>query len=254
MLLREAGDISFAKVAATLRNAPPGSSRVQSLLHLLLLSMSASLTKKLGMAPGGEFRAAVQEADKLPVRPSLLLGDRPFNVTLSRAIASLSFMQKVKLAWQFLISTDDITKEEIEKCKERDLLEKMLSEMTGEFPSITEVFVNERDYYLAHTLFLSAQAVGETKRDGEATVVAVVGMGHVPGICKNFGKTSHDEFERVANPAPPPPHSVVKWMLKTTIKITFYGAVGYGAYKLFNRVDIFKKFDHGFKLGFVKIK
>jgi len=222
MLLREAGDISFAKVAATLRNAPPGSSRVQSLLHLLLLSMSASLTKKLGMAPGGEFRAAVQEADKLPVRPSLLLGDRPFNVTLSRAIASLSFMQKVKLAWQFLISTDDITKEEIEKCKERDLLEKMLSEMTGEFPSITEVFVNERDYYLAHTLFLSAQAMGETKR--------------------------------VANPAPPPPHSVVKWMLKTTIKITFYGAVGYGAYKLFNRVDIFKKFDHGFKLGFVKIK
>lgn len=95
--------------------------------------MSASLTKKLGMAPGmfflfyrinesakclfiflstsigGEFRAAVKEADKLPRKPTLLLGDRPFNVTLARAIASLSLMQKVKLAWQFLLSSDDIT-------------------------------------------------------------------------------------------------------------------------------------------------
>ncbi len=30
-------------------------------MQLLLLSMSAHLTKQLGMAPGGEFRRAVQE-------------------------------------------------------------------------------------------------------------------------------------------------------------------------------------------------
>ena len=30
-------------------------------MHLLLLSMSAHLTKELGMAPGGEFRRAFQE-------------------------------------------------------------------------------------------------------------------------------------------------------------------------------------------------
>lgn len=28
----------------------------------------------------------------------------------------------------------------------------------------------------------------------------------------------------------------------------------YGAYKLFNRIDIFKKFENGLKLGIVKIK
>jgi len=52
---------------------------VQGALHLLLLSMSAQLTKKLGMAPGGEFRAAMKEARKLPGCP-VLLGDRPFKV------------------------------------------------------------------------------------------------------------------------------------------------------------------------------
>ena len=30
-------------------------------MHLLFLSMSAHLTKELGMAPGGEFRAAFRE-------------------------------------------------------------------------------------------------------------------------------------------------------------------------------------------------
>ena len=34
---------------------------VQGIMHLLLLSMSAHLTKQLGMAPGGEFRRAFRE-------------------------------------------------------------------------------------------------------------------------------------------------------------------------------------------------
>ena len=34
---------------------------IQGILHLLLLNMSAHITKELGMAPGGEFRRAVKE-------------------------------------------------------------------------------------------------------------------------------------------------------------------------------------------------
>ena len=34
---------------------------------------------------------------------------------------------------------DTITKEEVEKCKERDLLENMLAEMAGEFPALSRV-------------------------------------------------------------------------------------------------------------------
>jgi pheromone shutdown protein TraB len=64
------------KVRAAIRQ----SGAVRGALHLLLLSMSASLTKQLGMAPGGEFRAAVQAAQQIP-GCFILLGDRAFDVS-----------------------------------------------------------------------------------------------------------------------------------------------------------------------------
>jgi len=40
---------------------------IQGVLHLLLLSMSAHITKQLGMAPGGEFRIAFREVCFYPL-------------------------------------------------------------------------------------------------------------------------------------------------------------------------------------------
>ena len=40
----------------------------------------------------------------------------------------------------------------IEKCKDKDLIESMLLEMAGEFPGFAEVFINERDQYLAYNI------------------------------------------------------------------------------------------------------
>ena len=95
---------------------------VQGVMYLLLLGLSAHLTEQLGMAPGGEFRTAFTEAKKVP-GCIIQLGDRPINITMKRAIASLSSWQRVKLAWNLLSNKDPITKEEVEKCKDRDLLE-----------------------------------------------------------------------------------------------------------------------------------
>lgn len=39
--------------------------KIQGILYLLLLSVSAHITKQLGMAPGGEFRAAFAEVSFL---------------------------------------------------------------------------------------------------------------------------------------------------------------------------------------------
>ncbi len=50
-------------------------------------------------------------------------------------------------------------KEEVERCKQKDLLEEMLREMTGEFPALSEVFVSERDLFLANSLQLAARPV-----------------------------------------------------------------------------------------------
>lgn len=37
--------------------------KIQGILYLLLLSLSAHITKQLGMAPGGEFRTAFSEVN-----------------------------------------------------------------------------------------------------------------------------------------------------------------------------------------------
>jgi len=57
------------------------------------------------------------------------------------------------------------SKEEVEKCKQKDLLEEMLREMTGEFPALSEVFVKERDMYLANSLRLAAQPIRDPRDD-----------------------------------------------------------------------------------------
>ena len=56
-LLREADSVDFAKLRAAIRQHGV----VTGLMSTLLLVMSAHITKELGMAPGGEFRAAVAE-------------------------------------------------------------------------------------------------------------------------------------------------------------------------------------------------
>ncbi len=50
---------------------------------------------------------------------------------MKRALASLSTWQKMKLAFNILTTTDEISKEEVEKCKNKDLLESMMEELAG---------------------------------------------------------------------------------------------------------------------------
>lgn len=50
------------------------------------------------------------------------------------------------------------SKEEIERCKRRDMLEQLLAEMAGEYPALGEVFVDERDVYLTHSLQMAASS------------------------------------------------------------------------------------------------
>lgn len=55
------------------------------------------------------------------------------------------------------------SKEEVERCKQKDLLEEMLHEMTGEFPALSRVFVSERDIFLANSLRLAARPVRDSR-------------------------------------------------------------------------------------------
>lgn len=174
---------------------------VQGALYLLFLSTSAHLTRQLGMAPGGEFRRAFNEARNVQ-GCRVHLGDRPIHVTLHRALASLSLWQKAKLVWHLLLNRGPISAEEVERCKQKDLLEEMLEEMTGEFPPLSRVFVQERDLCLAHSMQLAAaDAAAEARSNSELSeppaVVGVVGIGHVAGIVRYFETVSESDVRNV---------------------------------------------------------
>jgi len=232
-IIEEAQNLDFEKSLEIIRSQ--GS--VQGIMYLLLLSMSAHLTKELGMAPGGEFRRAFTEAKKVP-GCMVHLGDRPINITLKRALAALSPWQKLRLGWNILTSRDSITKEEVEKCKDRDLLQNMLAEMAGEFPALSQVFVAERDLFLAHSLQMAADAipVHALGKDGQKiddlnppTVVGVVGIGHMPGIIENWGKVTRDQVKDIVQVQPP---SLFGKVVRFTIKTAFWGGCIYGMYRI----------------------
>lgn len=58
------------------------------------------------------------------------------------------------------------SKEDVERCKQKDLLAEILAEMTGDFPEIYEIIVKERDAYLARSLRLAAIPREVTEPDG----------------------------------------------------------------------------------------
>lgn len=44
------------------------------------------------------------------------------------------------------------SKEDLENCKKRDILEEFLAQLAGEYPALGEVFVTERDMFLTHSI------------------------------------------------------------------------------------------------------
>ncbi|KAK3101705.1 hypothetical protein FSP39_005707, partial [Pinctada imbricata] len=227
MLLEEAKNINTEKIVNSIKQ----SGVVQGIMHILLLSMSAHLTKELGMAPGGEFRRAYREARKVP-RCRLHLGDRPIQITLKRALSSLSLWQRIRLAWYLITSKDPISKEDVEKCKQKDLLEQMLEEMTGEFPALSRVFVNERDIYLASSLKAAAEPIQHPESPGgiiPTVVVGVVGIGHMPGIMANWDEDHYD----IAEIMKVPEGSVIGKVFKWTLRVTLIGVVTLGCVRFY---------------------
>ncbi|KAK9958840.1 hypothetical protein ABG768_010940 [Culter alburnus] len=222
-LLKEAKDINLEKVQQAIKQ----NGVMSGLMQILLLKVSAHITEQLGMAPGGEFREAFKEAGKVPFC-KFHLGDRPIPVTFKRAIAALSLWQKARLAWGLCFLSDPISKEDVEKCKQKDLLEQTMSEMIGEFPALHRTIVAERDIYLTHTLRQAARCV-EAPPNAEkvpAVVVGVVGMGHVPGIERNWDKELN--IHEIMSVAPP---SRFSWVVRNVLKGAMWGLLGYACFR-----------------------
>jgi len=177
------------------------------LSNLMLASFQKRIGKKLGIKPGEEMRRAVKAAETAGA--GIHLADRDIRITLSRTWRLMGFWTKMKLLAQLVTSfgeVDTIEKADIEKMKEKDVLETLLAEIGDLLPELRHVLIDERDQYLAEKI---RTAPGQK-------IVAVVGAGHVPGIQAQW----HEPVDLKALETLPPKGKIfgfLKWAIPVLV-------------------------------------
>ena len=188
------------------------------LSNLLLASFQKRIAKKMDVTPGAEMLKAIEVSEAADAQ--LCLADRDIRTTLSRAWHAMSWWSRAKLLCQLLVSmsqAEDITEEEIERMKQQDVLEALLSEVGRALPMLKAILIDERDRYMAAKI---RQAPGKK-------VVAVVGAGHLPGIRRHWDEA----VDLPALEALPPPGKIgtlLKWGIPGSIVALFIAGFFYG--------------------------
>lgn len=227
-ILREARTMTFAKMRGIIRR----DGLVAGITQSVFLRLSAELTQKLGVAPGGEFRAGFEEAKKLPSCP-VVLGDRSVGITFKRAMASLTMWQRIRfsfLLFRSMLSEVEITPEEVEQMKTKDMVQMLMGEFGYEFPALMKVFVSERDQILAYSLMRAANCT-QQPYGPPVTVVGVMGMGHIPGVEENWMEEI-DVQHLHTTPAP----STASRVIVYSVRIGLVGACLAGIFFLGRRI------------------
>lgn len=187
------------------------------LANLIVSAYQKKMGEKLGIAPGAEMLRAIQVAEE--IGSETLLADRDVTITLKRTWGKLSILEKFKLFGQLLygiFEPPDISEEEIEKLKEKDMLTEAIEKLSKTMPSVKSVLIDERDRYLATKI---AQAEG-------SSIVAIVGAGHLSGIQHHIEKPVRlAELEVL--PEPGNTGKILKWAIPCVmLAIIAYGFLG----------------------------
>ncbi|MDO8647943.1 MAG: TraB/GumN family protein [Candidatus Diapherotrites archaeon] len=191
------------------------------LLNLMLANMQRKIGEDLGVRPGSEMLKAIELAEAQNARIALL--DRNVKVTLKRAFNKTSLKEKLKLGGGIVMGlfaggeAIQITKEKVEEMKQKDIMTELIKELSKEAPSIKEVLVDERDFYIAQKILAC-----DCKK-----IVAVVGAGHVDGIKENLskGKQSVAELEKI-----PEKRNWIFEIIKYGIPALFIAFLAWGFY------------------------
>ncbi len=179
------------------------------MVNLVLASFQKRLGDKLGVLPGTEMLEAIRMAEKHNV--PVILGDRDVRVTMRRAWRNTPFWRKSLLVSSLMLSifdTTEVSEDEIRNLKKQDVLSEMMKELGKEVPTLKVVLIDERDRYLAKKM---------VEAPGKRTV-AVVGAGHVAGICQTIEQQQSVDLEEL-NYIPPvsPIWKMVGWSIPLLI-------------------------------------
>jgi pheromone shutdown-related protein TraB len=207
--MREGQDWSKLNIGQVLKKG-------QAFLMLASLVLSAyqrRLGMDVGTTQGKEMLIAADVADELNIPCSY--SDRDIQVTLRRAWSKSSFFQKMKMLGALIgsaFTNEKLTEEELESLKQNSALQTMMDELANYLPTVKEVFIDERDQFLATNIFL----------EKEKRVLAVVGAGHMNGIVEWLNKLESGEKKAELNSISvvPPANkwiSKIPWLISVAV-------------------------------------
>jgi pheromone shutdown-related protein TraB len=188
------------------------------LANLLLASFQKRIAKKLNIKPGQEMLQAIETGEAVGAK--IHLADRDIHITLSRTWRTMGLWSKLKLFFQLILSigeVDEISEEDIEKMKQKDVLETLLADVGKSLPVVKDILIDERDRYLAYKI---RTAPGNK-------IVAVVGAGHVPGI-KKYWDTDVDIKTLEHLPTKGKTFGILKWLIPVGILVLLFSGFFYG--------------------------
>ncbi|BCT93765.1 pheromone shutdown protein [Lysobacter helvus] len=150
--------------------------------NLGLAAYQRRLAEQLGIEPGAELKAAVNDAKARDLTVHLI--DRDVGLTFKRASQRLGWWGRAKIFGGLITSLfgdEEVGHDEIEKLKQGDMLESSFGEFAKDSPALYDTVIAERDRYMAARLRESATAAS-----GARNVLAVVGAGHLQGLARHL--------------------------------------------------------------------
>ena len=155
------------------------------LVHTILANFQKDIGEKFGIKPGSEMKKAVDLA--IIYNKPISLIDRPINITLKRALKSMSLKEKLSFLYGIFEDKDGMELDEKSLNEMVNNAEDLIHVLKEVSPSIYEVLVDERDKFMAKNIFEISK--------GKERILVVVGAGHLKGIANYLKKLEKNEID-----------------------------------------------------------
>jgi len=143
------------------------------------------LGHKVGVAPGADMKTALELARKR--KKDVAFIDQPIKITLKKFSKELSWKERGRFVadiFKGIFSPKKQMKElgldslDLTKVPTGDIIEKMVGQLKGRYPSVYKTLVEDRNKYMVKKL------IKLMRKHPEKKILAVVGAGHKEGMEK----------------------------------------------------------------------
>ena len=174
--------------------------------NLILSSYQKRLADDLGTTVGGEMKQAIESAQEhgIPTRNI----DRDIQVTFARIFGNIKFFEKLNVVATLIgsmFSKEEVDEHQIENLKNSDLLFDSMKELDDSLPSLAQVLLHERNYYMAE----------KVKALHYTNILVVMGAAHTAGFIEAFDQDhSIQELSKIPEKKK---NNYLQWIIPTIL-------------------------------------